>query len=231
MPSIEEIILFAVIGGIVPSVIWLKFWLKEDNHQEPRKIISVTFMFGMISVFFAILIEKLISLIVPDYTFLSLLLWAATEENLKFLCAYIPALRTRFADEPIDMVVYMVTAALGFSAMENCLFLIGPFADGNIMKGIATIDSRFVGASLLHILTSATLGIFMAESFFSSKIKKWSYLISGLLLATILHAAFNNLIIKAQSGIMISFGLVWIGIIVVVLILNKIKSVKNINQI
>ncbi|MEI8337963.1 MAG: PrsW family glutamic-type intramembrane protease [bacterium] len=226
-----KIIVFAIIGGILPSIMWLKFWFKEDKHQEPRGLILKVFLLGMLCVPIAVLFEKGVSTFVADYTFLSFLLWAIIEEGLKVLAAYFPALKTRFADEPIDMVLYMMTAALGFSALENSLFLLGPLSEGNVFKGLATLDFRFIGASLLHILTSGIVGIAMAESFYKSNKAKLVYFLSGTIIAVLLHALFNNFIIGSKFGVMISFGAVWIGIIAIILILEKIKKIKNIHKI
>ncbi len=226
-----NIIIIAILGGILPSFLWLKFWFKEDKHQEPRGLMLKVFVFGMLAVPVAILLEKGVSNIIPDYTFLSFLLWAIIEEGLKFASAYFPALRTRFADEPIDMVLYMITAALGFSALENSLFLLGPLSEGNLLKGLATLDFRFIGASLLHILTSGAVGICMAETFYRSNKAKWLAFFSGITIAVLLHALFNNFIIGSKFGVMISFGAVWIGIIAIILILEKIKKIKNIHKI
>ena len=226
-----KVIIFAIIGGIFPSILWLKFWFKEDKHQEPRGLILKVFIFGMICVPVAVTLEKGVSTLIADYTFLSFLLWAIIEEGLKFIAAYFPALKTRFTDEPIDMVLYMMTAALGFSALENSLFLLGPLSEGNLFKGLATLDFRFIGASLLHILTSGIVGISMASSFYSSNKTKSFYLFSGITIAVFLHALFNNFIIESKFGVMVSFGSVWIGIIAVILILEKIKKIKNIHKI
>lgn len=226
-----NIIIIAILGGILPSVLWLKFWFKEDRHQEPRSLILKVFILGMISVPVAVLLEKGVSSFLSEYTFISFLIWAIIEEGLKFSSAYFPALKTRFADEPIDMVLYMITAALGFSALENSLFLLAPLSEGNILKSLATLNFRFIGASLLHILTSGIIGICMATSFYKSNIAKWFYLFFGIVIAVFLHALFNNFIITSTFGSVVSFSTVWIGIIAVILILEKIKRIKNIHKI
>jgi len=224
-------IIFAIVGGIIPSILWLKFWFKEDKHQEPRSLILKVFIFGMLCVPVAIFLEKGVSVFVADYTFLSFFLWAIIEEVLKFGAAYFTALKTRFTDEPIDMVLYMMTVALGFSALENSLFLLAPLSEGSLLKSLATLDFRFIGPSLLHVLTSGALGIAMAESFYKSNKVKLMYLISGITISVFLHALFNNFIIGSKFGPMVSFGIVWIGIIVIILILEKIKKIKNIHKI
>ena len=90
------------------------------------------------------------------------------EEVFKFAAAYFVALRARVYDEPLDAIIYLVTVALGFSALENALFLWGPLKEGDILRTIVTGDLRFIGATLLHTLSSATIGIALALSFYKS---------------------------------------------------------------
>jgi len=46
-------------------------------------------------------------------------LWAVAEESLKFIFAYLFVLRNKAVNEPVDVVIYMITVALGFAALEN----------------------------------------------------------------------------------------------------------------
>src|SRR3989344_2152376 len=79
---------------------------------------------------------------------------AAIGGVVKFAAASLAALRLRIFDEPLDAVIYLVTAALGFSAFENVLFLLAPLQTGDVFASIITGDLRFIGASLLHTLSS-----------------------------------------------------------------------------
>ncbi len=44
--------------GILPSIIWLLYYLKKDTHPEPRLMILKIFFWGMLSALPAIFIEK-----------------------------------------------------------------------------------------------------------------------------------------------------------------------------
>lgn len=225
----HDILIYALLGGIIPAVFWLNFWLKEDNHQEPRHVILGTFLLGMVIVLLAIPLEHIVNLFVPNYTLLTLFLWSGIEELVKFMAAYFVALRTRFNCEPIDSTIYMITAALGFAALENTLFLLGPLMDGDLIKGVVTINLRFIGATLLHVICSGIVGVFLGFSFYKSKYARRIFSVIGLLTATILHTLFNNFIIKSEHNILFIFGGVWIGLIVVILVLEHIKKIKRIN--
>ena len=74
--------------------------------------------------------------------------------------------KPKFLDELIDCVIYMITAALGFFGLENALFPISTIQKSGSAEGLATQNLRFIGASLLHVIGSASIGIAMALSFF-----------------------------------------------------------------
>jgi len=223
-----DIFLYVLLGGIIPAVFWLKFWLRESTHQEPRGLILGTFLAGMLATLFAIPLEHFVNISFPNESLLSLTLWAFIEESLKFGAAYFVALKTRFADEPIDATIYLITAALGFSALENMFFLINPLLAGKIAEGIVTLNLRFVGATLLHVVSSGTIGIALGFAFYRSGFSKKIAGILGLAIATLLHTIFNSFIIRDDGKLILIFSGVWIGLIVVVLILEKIKKIKHI---
>ncbi len=225
-----EILVYALLGGIIPALIWLEFWLREETHHEPRGLILGCFFAGMLSVIFAIPLEQAVLVYFPTHTFYSIFLWAAIEELLKFGAAYFVALKTRFIDEPIDATMYLITAALGFSAIENMLFLVQPLADGHIGEIIKTLNLRFVGASLLHVVSACVIGIFLGAAFYKNEKTKKIAGAFGIILAISLHTAFNSFIIENDNNLFKVFSVVWVGIIAIILILEKIKKIKGINS-
>jgi|TARA_Y100000310_G_scaffold296014_1_gene327887 RsiW-degrading membrane proteinase PrsW (M82 family) len=223
-----QTLLFAFFGGILPALLWLWFWLKEDKKRpEPRGLIILTFIAGMIVVPIVLPFERFI-----DVSFtgpIVIILWATIEEIFKFAGAYFIVLRRKEVDEPIDAVIYMITIALGFAALENTLFLLNPLIDGDFINTIINSNLRFLGATLLHTLSSATVGIMIALSFYKSgKALKIIYTIFGLILATALHSLFNFFIIKESGDQMLTvFFFVWIGIMILILFFEKIKRIKK----
>ena len=150
--------------------------------------------------------------------------WAAIEEVVKFAAAYLTALRLRIFDEPLDAVVYLVTAALGFSAFENVLFLLAPLQNGDVFVSIITGDLRFIGASLLHTLSSATVGIALALAFYKGAWARRGAAVVGLILATTLHTLFNFFILGTSSGVTFwIFLLIWCGIVAALLLVERVK--------
>src|SRR3990167_2482798 len=110
MSSFNTIFL-SLLGGVLPALLWLWFWLKEDKlHPEPKKRLALVFLAGMCAVLLVLPVEKFIFSITASISLITIVLWAAAEELLKYITAYISGLRQKEMDEPIDAVIYMITA-------------------------------------------------------------------------------------------------------------------------
>ncbi|MFA5889057.1 MAG: PrsW family glutamic-type intramembrane protease [Candidatus Paceibacterota bacterium] len=215
--------------GLLPALIWLWFWLKEDTHPEPAKMVTLSFFGGMVAVVFVLPLQKIVYDYIQNQEILSFTLWAGIEEILKFGFVYFIALRNKkVTDEPVDDIIYLIVSALGFVTFENTLFLIPSVANGNFLNVIIHGNLRFVGASLLHIMSSGAVGICMALAFYKSQTKKMLHVISGLAIAIVLHTSFNLLIISgAEKNNLLIFGLVWVGIIGLLLMFERVKHIKE----
>jgi RsiW-degrading membrane proteinase PrsW (M82 family) len=226
----------AAAGGLLPALAWLWFWLREDSaNPEPRALIALAFLAGMISVAIAVPLELGIkqaleagllgaSFAAPAIVYS---VWSALEEIIKYVLAYATVLRRREDDEPIDPAIYMVTTALGFAGAENVLFLLSPLSGTTLAQNIATGDLRFIGATLLHVLSSSLIGVALGLTFYAPKVIHYLAGFIGLLLAMGLHMTFNYLILHTpQEYILQVFALVWVGVIVLLALLEYIKRIK-----
>lgn len=222
-----QYILFALLGGLLPSLLWLWFWNKEDRlHPEPKRLLLLAFIMGAVAVAVAIPLQQIVrDTLGGDTNPAVIMAWAGIEESLKYLLVLSAVLWRKAVDEPIDMLIYMLTVALGFSAIENTLFLINPIISDSTLSVIVTGNFRFFGATLLHLLSSSVIGIALALSFYKGASARLTYTIVGVILATILHTTFNLFILNSASNNMIQiFAFVWLGIIILLLFFEKIKK-------
>lgn len=226
-----------IIFGVLPSIIWLLFYLKRDSHPEPKKQVITIFFYGVLIAVPAIFIEigalKLFGclniwgispfLITVLNTFFGV---ALVEELLKYLVVKEKILKHTEFDEPIDAMLYMIIAALGFAALENILILfpLGPVFFFNQALGISVF--RFLGATFLHTLCSATIGYFLALSFFDTKNRR-KLVLSGLSIATFLHGLYNFCIMKTEGD----FKLLIPAVILIALAIFVFKGFKRLKKI
>ena len=219
-------VLLALLGGVIPALFWLWFWLREDKqHPEPYWLIALSFLGGMLVVPLALPLQKMA---LDLYSGMLLTLaWVTIEESLKYAAALVVVLWNRAIDEPIDFVIYMIAIALGFSALENALFIFNPIADGDFMDSLLTGNFRFLGATLLHVLASGTVGVCLALAFYKRSTVKLAYGMLGLCIAIVLHGLFNFFIMEASGETILTvFLFVWTGIIFLFLIFEKLKLMK-----
>ncbi len=225
-------LLLAFLGGVCPALLWLFFWLMEDRCQpEPKRFIFYSFAAGMFAVAPTLYLQWIAQASFGTMNLSLLAIWAIIEESMKFGAAYFVALRFSVYDEPLDAVIYLVTAALGFSALENILFLWSPISSGDLVGTLVLGESRFMGASLVHTLSSVTVGIALALSFYKPADTRKLYAFCGLILAALLHTTYNYFILtttgsdvqRTQETFWI-FVCVWLGIIVALLLTERLKK-------
>ena len=162
--------------AFIPPVLWLIFYLREDRHPEPKLLLILTFVGGMASAFLALGAEVFVLgqegvavgiLSLEATPFLFFLMVSLIEEYIKYLPVKFLVVRRADFDEPVDGMVYMMTAALGFAAVENALFILPfffdtvqnaisvlPLTQENVFLGLDVTANRFLGANLLHALSS-----------------------------------------------------------------------------
>lgn len=218
---------YAAIAGILPSFVWLWFWLREDNMPEPKFMIALVFLSGIVSVLVAIFAEKYIADLIIDNSW-KYTLWAATEEIVKFLAVVIIAYSTKYFDEPIDAMIYCIVAALGFAAIENTLFIFGPFSNGEFAQAIVTSNLRFIGATLVHTVSTATIGFCLGWAFYKGIFTKALSVLVGLIFAIGIHASFNISITNSSSSdALYAFAWIWGAVVILIILFEEIKAVKH----
>ena len=222
-----------IIAGVLPSAIWLLFYLRKDRHPESKRMILKIFLYGMIAALPVILIElgflEMLSRVTLSPFIVSILYWflgvAFIEEFVKYLVVRGKVVKHSAFDEPVDLMLYMMIAALGFAALENILYLL-PLTPAEVFP---TSILRFFGATLLHALCSGTLGFFLALSFYQIK-HRGKLLLLGIVLAVVLHGVFNFYIIEKEGTISFLMPiLILVGLAgFVTFAFKKLKKIKSV---
>lgn len=196
-----------ILLAILPSSIWLLFYLRKDAHPEPKKTVLKIFFYGILFAVFALFLElnfqkkflTLKNLSSLETTVYFILCVGFIEEISKYLTVRFGVLRNSELDEPIDLMIYMIIAALGFAALENFLVLFRQIPFQKTTDIFIIILARFLGATFLHTLASGILGYFLAMSFFNFKARR-KLLAVGIVISTLLHGFYNFSIIVIEGA-------------------------------
>ncbi len=230
--------IFYISLGLTPSIIWLIFYLKKDIHPESKKMILKIFLGGMLAAISAAIIEiiaeKLLSLIIKPSSFLFILFYyfigvALVEEFSKYFIVKKEVLKNPEFDEPVDAMIYMITSALGFAALENIFTIFPGLRNLSLIEATSITTFRFLGATFLHALCSGTIGYFLALSIFNKK--KIPYIFIGITLASILHGLYNFSIINLNKDFNFSLLIIFILVSLALFISFAFKEVKKIKSI
>jgi len=224
-----------IILGLIPSLIWLLFYLRKDKRPEPNEMVIKIFIYGMAITVPVALVEWgfvnfLQTFELNSFIFLAIYFLigvALVEEWSKYLVIKLRVLRDPNFDEPIDSMIYMIIAGLGFAAFENILILFLLKEPHLLEQTLMALSGRFVGATILHALCSANVGFFLGLSFYKKHIRR--RLVSlGILVSLIFHGFFNlALVMEGLPQIAILCTLL-IGLFIIVLLefkyISKLKK-------
>lgn len=254
MAFLNDSLAYALAGGMLPALIWLLFWLREDIHPEPKRLIVKAFFAGAMAIPAALVAEAVIycgsaalflfsseapfcGTSLPPLlgigsstvivSFITIIGFAAAEEYAKYRGTKKFFIRGSDFDEPVDAMIYLIVVALGFAAFENVLFLIPAFGS-SFSEGLMVGNLRFLGATLLHAISSGAVGYAIALSFYRPE-KRKQFVAAGLVAATALHAIFNAIILHTSgsdgSGILPAVSILALTGMVLVFAFDRAKKI------
>lgn len=239
-----DIILY-IIFGLLPSLAWLAYYLREDVNPEPKMKVLKVFIWGILVTIPVFLVQVGLVFLLGEFNFfpdilIAMIYWfliiALSEELFIYLVIKFRVLGKKELDEPLDIMLYMIIAALGFSALENMLYLFSPnqmsFYD-LVNKVLVVIIFRFFGGTLLHTLCSGAFGYFLAVSSCAKRNKVVLLFISGIFLAVLLHGLYDFSIMTLNGYMRLVVPLaILIGLAIFVSYgFNKLRKMKGICKI
>ncbi len=227
----------AAIIALLPGFAWLYFYLREDPYNEPKSLIAKTFVAGGASAFIALAAQIGLQNLGLGFTvengayavsgmlILTVIIFSLVEEVVKFSAAYVTVHGDPAFDEPLDAMIYAIVAALGFATIENIGAVQHDLAvsSGTMVFGaiFQTLTLRFIGATLLHTISSGLIGYYWALHI--RKFGSGYMLPLGILLGTLLHAMFNYLIIS-YGNLMYAVAFVVVMAITVLTDFEKLRE-------
>lgn len=211
--------LVSLLVSAIPAMLWLAYFYLQDRHEpEPKHyVLGVYLLGGFVAVplsqfllsmtasgdrpFLTLGMDRLV------YTFLGV---ALAQELSKYLVVRYTIYLSAEFDEPMDGIIYMTAAGIGFATADNYRYLQG--LDGTVF--LATGAANTVVTTLAHACFAGVQGYALGRAKFHmmSPLGRNLTLLLGLCAATLLNGLFTLLesIVKV-SGLKVEpwRGLAW----------------------
>lgn len=206
---------FAIGLGVLPCLFWLWTVLRHDDHErEPWGLVVLGLALGAAATLGVVWLRPLLeALLAPLSPAADAFVVTALGEELWKLCALLPLLLHREADEPLDGGVYGAAVGLGFAGAENVFFV---QQGGDAWLAL----QRSFTATLMHTACTGCLGIAWAEG----KLRRFgagavAWLAFGLCAAVGLHGLYDLFLTGDRAQALLSL----LGVLPVALVLLAVK--------
>ena len=175
-------LVYALLVAFIPSALWLELFYRRDQwNPEPRRRVNRVFLLGALAAGPVYLLERFLPLpptILHEFFFRV----ALVEEAFKVLPVLWLAWRVPDFDEPMDGLIYAVSAALGFAAAENAVYALH---HGSLLAIVRGFTSTIVHVSLSGLVGYA-IGLARCGRSYRTLVA-----VAAFAAAVALHGAYN----------------------------------------
>ena len=186
--------------ALIPPLFFLIYIYRQDDiESEPRGMIAGLIGLGALSAIPAVLLELggsyiLYQLGLPEESLIYLLLEnflvvGVSEEICKYTAGRLTTWKSPEFNYRFDGIVYMVSSAIGFAALENVLYVFEYGFHTGVMRAILSIP--------LHTICGMFLGYYYGEGKYllmhGDKTGSRNAFWKGLFIAVMIHGAYDFL--------------------------------------
>lgn len=191
------------------TAIIIYIYLKDRHEKEPLHLLVISFFYGVLSTLLTLAISFPLNALVltqeddvVSQFFNAFMKVALVEEFCKFAFVRFILFRNKNFNEPFDGIVYSVMVSMGFATLENIIYV--------YQYGFVTAILRMFTAVPAHATFGILMGYFLGLAKFS-KTRNVLLTITGLLVATVFHGAYDYFWFIAE--IQNVYTGIWIGAI------------------
>jgi RsiW-degrading membrane proteinase PrsW (M82 family) len=207
---IEAVLAFFSVGAAgIPMIGFLILMVLLDRYdREPIWLVSVVFLWGALgaiviavvgSLFFMIPISLVASDGAADLAG-TVLIAPLVEEPAKALGVLLVAFSRHF-DNATDGFVYGAAAGLGFGMTENGMYFIGAAFEGDVAVWVGTVFVRTLFTAMMHACATSIVGAAIGWTRYRGWGLKLVVVPMGLMLAMMMHAAWNGPLAIDTNGL------------------------------
>jgi protease PrsW len=221
----------SAIAAFVPMFIYLLLiWRFDQYDREPFLLIIRNYLWGALgAIFFALVGSYILSFFVSIFIhnkesltrIETIIIAPFVEETTKGIFLFFTVNSRKF-DNMTDGIVYGGAIGLGFGMTENFLYFIAN--TGSINTWVMLVIIRTLFTSVMHCVSTATLGAFLGYAKFKNLFYKLTFPFLGLASAIFIHFAWNLMISFEKTE---PLGFIFMLITILIFIVVFSISVSN----
>jgi protease PrsW len=192
----------------IPALLWLGYFYLQDRHEpEPKLYVFGIFLLGaFVAVPLSELFQHLVPVessqvwsgtrLTPSRVLLAITPAGIAQELAKYVVVRYSVYLSDEFDEPMDGIIYMTAAGIGFAAAQNYAWLQG--LDQTVFLGTAAMNC--VITTLAHGCIAGVVGYALGVARFTpSAARRGGLLVVGLLVAAVLNGLFSLLEVAVEA--------------------------------
>lgn len=197
-------LLFLVILAVVPPIFFLLYINHLDTLEpEPHGLVLKALLLGAAAVIPAAIIEAVLMKLpllaaggLTGAAYASFVVIAPVEEAVKLAVILLFMWNNPHFNEENDGIVYVGAASIGFSLLENVLYV--------VQNGPATGIMRAVTAVPLHTFTGVIMGYFVGIARLAPATpRRNKNILIGFIAAYIFHGAYDTLVLSGTAAVLL----------------------------
>jgi RsiW-degrading membrane proteinase PrsW (M82 family) len=196
--------MYLLLLALAPAIILMMYvYFRDKYEKEPIKLILKGILLGAIVIFPVGLIENYLMGFgsgldkIPKAAYDGFIVAGATEEAFKYFMVFILIWRNRNFNEKFDGIVYAVSVALGFAAIENLFYV---FSENSMQVGLLRAFTAVPG----HTIFGIVMGFYLGLARFSPD-RKGKWLLRAFLVPWLLHGIYDFLIMSGHPVLLLTF--------------------------
>ena len=203
------------------AVIACYIWLRDKYEREPVRMLLFSLLAGVLIIFPAIVVEKLINAFGEPLEGFAAAGWRAfavagfTEESLKYLALFLLIWKSPEFNDKYDGIVYGTFISLGFAGVENLTYV--------LREGYAAGMMRAVTAVPAHAIFGIIMGFYFGLAKFYPK-KRNSMKLKSLFIPMFLHGVYDFILMTNIDWL----WFVFLGLLVF-LFITGLRIMKNLS--
>ena len=187
--------------AIAPAIsIAIGVYISDKYEKEPIGLLVKIFLLGAFMVIPTLAVEQMLVRFnvfsgMLSALYISFVVAGFTEEYFKRFVVLKYTYKSKHFNEKLDGIVYSVFSALGFSMVENIMYIVFRFNNNacvGLYRGILSVPA--------HAIFGVTMGYYISLSKFyddrDNEIERKKYLSKSLYMPIILHGTFDFILMS-----------------------------------